>query len=80
MITPCAIISPRLQPGGAIVLHEHLVFESGEGSKGTVGPLHDATQGFLGKFNRHTRAVREMMKDLGVATVWIGVDNVPELL
>ena len=53
---------------------------SGEGSKGTAGPLPDATQGFLGKFNSHTRAAREMMKDLNVATVWIEVDDVVELL
>ena len=80
MITPRAIILPRRQPGGAIILHEHLVFGSGEGSKGTVELLHNAMQGFLGKFNRHMHAAREMMKDLGVATVWIGVDNVLELL
>ena len=53
---------------------------SGEGSKGTAGPLPDATQAFLGKFNSHTRAAREMMKDLSVATVWIGVDDIVELL
>ena len=53
---------------------------SGEGSKGTAGPLPDATQGFLGKFTSHTRAARETMKDLSVATVWIGVDDVLELL
>ena len=80
MITPHAIISPQQQPGGAFVLHEHLMSGSGKGSKGTAGPLRDATQGFLGKFNSHTRAAREMMKDLSVATVWIGVDDVLELL
>ena len=53
---------------------------SGEGSKGTAGPLGDAMQGFLGKFNSHTRAAREMMKDLSVATVRIGLDDVVELL
>ena len=52
---------------------------SGKGSKGTAGPLRDATQGFLGKFNSHMRAAR-VMNDLSVATVWIGVDDVVELL
>ena len=61
-------------------MHDHLVSGSGEGSKGTAGPLGDATQAFLGKFHSHTRAAREMMKDLSVATVWIGVDDVVELL
>ena len=39
----------------------------------------DATQAFLGSFTSHTRTAREMMKDLSVAIVRIGVDVV-ELL
>ena len=81
MITPHAIISPRRQPGGTIALHEHLVFGSGEGSKGiSSGPLRDVTRAFLGRFNSHTRMARERMKDLSAATVRIGVDDVVELL
>ena len=45
-----------------------------------TGPLCDAMQAFLGKFNSHTRTAREMMKELSVATVWIRVDDVVELL
>ena len=56
------------------------MFGPGEGSKGISGPLRDATQAFLGKFNNHTRTAREMMKDLSVATVRIGADDVVELL
>ena len=61
-------------------LHEHLVFGPGEGSKGISGPLRDATQAFLGKFNSHTHTAREVMKDLSVARVRIGADDVVELL
>ena len=59
---------------------KHLVFGTGEGLKGTAGPLRDATQAFLSKFNIHTRTAREMMKDLSVATVRIGADDVVEFL
>ena len=52
---------------------------SGDGSRGTGGPLRDETQAFLGRFTSHMRTAREMMKDLSVAIVRIGVDVV-ELL
>ena len=79
-MTPRAIISSRRQPGGAFVLHEHLVFGGGEGLRGSSGPLRDVTQAFLGRFTSHTRKAREKGKDLSAATVRIWVDVVVELL
>ena len=56
------------------------MFGGGEGSRGSGGPLRDATQSFLRRFTSHTRTAREMMKDLSAATVRIGVDDVLQFL
>ena len=56
------------------------MFGGGEGSRGSGGPLRDATQAFPGGFTSHTRKAREKRKNLSAATVRIGVDDVVELL